>query len=59
MERRAAAGGGADRADRDDSEQSTLTSAEDATEVDESWISWFLSIRGNELFCEVDEEFIR
>lgn len=23
-----------------------------------SWIEWFLSFRGNELFCAVDEDFI-
>lgn len=23
-----------------------------------SWIEWFLSFRGNEFFCSVDEEFI-
>jgi hypothetical protein len=25
---------------------------------DSSWIGWFLSFRGNEFFCSVDEEFI-
>lgn len=23
-----------------------------------SWVTWFLSTKGNEYFCEVDEEYI-
>ena len=25
----------------------------------EPWISWFCSFRGNEFFCEIDEDYIR
>ncbi|KAK9826745.1 hypothetical protein WJX81_004037 [Elliptochloris bilobata] len=37
-------------------------SSEEASGSDEdvaAWISWFVSLRGNEFFCEVDEDFIQ
>ena len=42
--------------------ESESGSSEEASGSDEdvaSWISWFCSLRGNEFFCEVDEDFIQ
>jgi casein kinase II subunit beta len=36
-------------------ESSELTASEDEV----PWISWFTSLRGNDFFCEVDEEYIQ
>ncbi|CAM8907366.1 unnamed protein product [Rhodiola kirilowii] len=37
-----------------DSEESDVS----GSEGDDRWISWFCNLRGNEFFCEVDEEYI-
>lgn len=49
-----------DLGDSEDTESGS--SGEDAgTSEDESatWISWFCSLKGNEFFCEIDEDYIQ
>jgi casein kinase II subunit beta len=40
-------------------QESDQSSEMTASEDEASWISWFVNVRGNDFFCEVEESFIQ
>eukprot|EP01099_Mayorella_cantabrigiensis_P008112 TRINITY_DN7470_c0_g1_i1.p1 TRINITY_DN7470_c0_g1~~TRINITY_DN7470_c0_g1_i1.p1 ORF type:complete len:299 (+),score=63.59 TRINITY_DN7470_c0_g1_i1:76-897(+) len=47
------------RRKEDDDEESSEDDESELSSEDSPWISWFCSLRGNEFFAEVDEDFIQ
>jgi casein kinase II subunit beta len=40
------------------SREEDVSMGENSSAEEISWISWFCSLKGNEFFCEIDEDFI-
>jgi hypothetical protein len=49
----------ADQVDGAENQGSDESSEMTASEEEVSWISWFINIKGNDFFCEVEQSFIQ
>jgi casein kinase II subunit beta len=43
----------------DEDQESEEEESSETSEEETSWINWFVSIRGNDFFCEVEEAFVQ
>jgi hypothetical protein len=48
-----------DEEEEEEEEEEEDSSEMTASDDDACWISWFVNIRGNNFFCEVDEPYIQ